>query len=74
MTAAGREGETNNEGRSPRRSARLTAWLGIAQAILLYGLGLASLVDPRPYRRQMRSSSSSTRRTTADSSSSWAST
>lgn len=24
MTAAGRGGETNNEGRSPRRSARLT--------------------------------------------------
>ena len=35
MTTAGRDSETNNSGRSPRRSARLTAWLGIAQAVLL---------------------------------------
>ena len=48
MTAAGRGGETNNEGRSPRRSARLTAWLGIAQAILLLASAWLLSLIPGP--------------------------
>lgn len=48
MTASDRESETVKPERSPRRSALLTAWLGIVQAILLLASAWLLSLIPGP--------------------------